>query len=55
MYYHSSDASDPGTANYLNDKGSQVADYNGYFAGSYFTTFMNSTKDGYDWVPELAD
>ena len=55
MYYHSSDASDPGTANYLNDKGSQVADYYGYFAGSYFTTFMNSTKDGYDWVPELAD
>ena len=33
MYYHSSDASDPGTANYLNDKGSQVADYYGYFAG----------------------
>ena len=53
-YYHTSDASDPGTANYLNDKGSQVAEYYGYFAGSYFTTFMNSTKDGYDWVPELA-
>ncbi|MDD6250718.1 MAG: ABC transporter substrate-binding protein [Bacillales bacterium] len=53
-YYHSSDASDPGTANYLNDNGSQVADYYGYMGASFFTTFMNETKDGYDWVPELA-
>lgn len=54
MYYHTYNASDPGTANYLNDKGSEVADFYGYFAASFFTTFMNSTKDGYDWVPELA-
>ena len=53
-YYHTFDSSDPGTANYLNDKGSQVSGFYGYFAASYFTTFMNSTKDGYDWVPELA-
>ena len=53
-YYHSADASDPGTANYLDDDGSQVADYYGYFNASFFTTFMNATKDGYDWVPELA-
>ena len=54
-YYHTYDSSDPGTANYLNDKGSQVSSIYGYMGGSYFTTFMNSTKDGYDWVPELAD
>lgn len=54
MYYHTYNASDPGTANYLNDKGSEVADFYSYFAASYFTTFMNKTKDGYDWVPELA-
>ena len=53
-YYHTFDSSDPGTANYLNDKGSQVSGFYGYFAASYFTTFMNKTKDGYDWVPELA-
>ena len=47
-YYHSADASDPGTANYLDDDGSQVADYYGYFNASFFTTFMNATKDGYD-------
>jgi len=54
-YYHTFDSSDPGTANYLNDQGSQVGDYYGYFAASYFTNFMNDTKDGYTWVPELAD
>lgn len=53
-YYHSLNAADPGTANYLNDMGSEVSDFYGYFAASFFTTFMNSTKDGYDWVPELA-
>lgn len=53
-YYHSLSASDPGTLNYYNDKGSQVADFYDYISASYFTQFMNSTKDGYDWVPELA-
>ena len=54
-YYHTINASDPGTANYLDDQGSEIADFYGYFGGSYFTTFMNATKDGYDWVPELAN
>lgn len=54
MYLHSVNASDPGTANYLNDKGSEVSDFYGYIGASFYTTFMNSTKDGYDWVPELA-
>lgn len=53
-YYHTYNASDPGTLNYLNDQGSEVADFYGYIAASFFTTFMNETKDGYDWVPELA-
>lgn len=53
-YYHSNNASDPGTANYLNDQGSEVGDFYGYFAASYYTTFMNAEKNGYDWVPELA-
>ncbi len=53
-YYHSFDSSDPGTANYLNDQGSQVGDYYGYFGASFVTNFMNETKDGYDWIPELA-
>ncbi|MDE7455015.1 MAG: hypothetical protein K2M64_04225 [Clostridia bacterium] len=54
MYYHSVNAADPGTANYLNDKGSEVSDFYGYLSASYFSVFMNATKDGYDWVPELA-
>ena len=53
-YYHTLNASDPGTANYLNDQGSEVGDFYGYFGASYYTTFMNAEKDGYDWVPELA-
>lgn len=53
-YYHTFESSDPGTLNYLNDQGSQVGDLYGYIAASYFTNFMNATKDGYDWVPELA-
>ncbi len=53
-YYHSLNAADPGTLNYLNDQGSEVSDFYAYIAAGYFTTFMNATKDGYDWVPELA-
>lgn len=54
MYYHTYEANDPGTLNYLNDQGAQVGDLYGYQAASFFTNFMNETKDGYDWVPELA-
>ena len=53
-YYHTYEVSDPGTLNYLNDQGSQVGDLYGYIAASFYTNFMNETKDGYDWVPELA-
>lgn len=53
-YYHSLSASDPGTLNYLNDRGSEVSDFYTYIAAGYFTQFMNDTKDGYEWVPELA-
>lgn len=53
-YYHIYEVSDPGTLNYLNDQGSQVGDLYTYQAASFYTNFMNATKDGYDWVPELA-
>ena len=53
-YYHTYETSDPGTLNYLNDQGAQVGDLYGYIGASYVTNFMNATKDGYDWVPELA-
>lgn len=53
-YYHAIEAADPGTANYLDSQGSDVGDFYGYIGASYYTTFMNSTKDGYEWVPELA-
>jgi len=53
-YYHTYESSNPGTINYLNDQGSQVGDLYGYMGASYYTNFMNETKDGYNWVPELA-
>lgn len=53
-YWHTFESNDPGTLNYLNDQGSQVGDLYAYMAASFFTNFMNETKDGYDWVPELA-
>ena len=53
-YYHICETSDPGTLNYYNDQGSQVGDLFSYQGASFYTNFMNETKDGYDWVPELA-
>lgn len=53
-YYHVANSTDPGTANYLNDKGSEVSDFYDYISASYFTVFMNSNKDGYEWKTELA-
>lgn len=53
-YYHTVQSSDPGSIFYHNDQGSQIGDLYGYIGASYYTTFMNDTKDGYVWVPELA-
>ena len=53
-YYHTFNANDPGTVCYADDQGSEVGDFFSYIGASYFTTFMNDTKDGYEWVPELA-
>ena len=53
-YYHISNASDPGSMNVMNDQGADISDLASYMFADHFTTFMNETKDGYDWVPELA-
>ncbi len=53
-YYHTMEATDPGTLNYWNDQGAQVGDLFAFQGASFCTNFMNATKDGYDWVPELA-
>ena len=53
-YYHSYETDDPGKINYMNDKGSVVGDLIAYTNASYFDTQMNETKDGYDWVGDLA-
>ena len=53
-YYHTYEANDPATINYLNDKGSQVSDLFDYISSSYYGNKMNSTKDGYVWYPILA-
>ena len=53
-YYHLSEPQDPGTLNYWNDQGAVVGDLFGYQAAAFYTNFMNATKDGYDWIPELA-
>ncbi len=53
-YYHTYETDDPATINGLNDQGSQVSDLYAYMGANYYTNFMNDSKDGYDWVPELA-
>ena len=53
-YYHTYNVTNPGTVNALNDTGSEVSDFQSYIAAGFYTTFMNSTKNGYEWVPELA-
>ena len=53
-YYHTFNQKDPGTVNYLNAQGSEVGDFYNYIGASYYTNFMKETKDGYNWVPELA-
>lgn len=53
-YLHSYESEDPGSLNYMNDKGSVVGDLQSYVTASYWQTKMNATKDGYDWVADLA-
>ena len=53
-YYHTYEAEDPKTLNYMNDKGSVVGSYNPYVAAGYFDTKLNADKDGYEWFPSTA-
>lgn len=53
-YYHSFETSDPGSLNYMDDKGSVVGDLIGYVADGYFATYLNDEGNGYDWVGSLA-
>lgn len=53
-YLHSVDSSDPANINALNADGSQVLDLYSYIGGSYWSTKLNETKDGYDWYGDLA-
>lgn len=54
MYYHSYEEDDPASINYMDDKGSVVSSLNSYISSSYWTTELNSTRDGYEWVNQLA-
>ena len=53
-YYHTYEPSNPNTINYMNDKGSVVGGIIGYVSGSFWSTRMNETKDGYEWYNMLA-
>lgn len=53
-YWHSYETTDPGTLNYMNDKGSVVGGYHGYVSGGYFSTRLDAAKTGYEWYPQLA-
>ena len=53
-YYHTYNSQDPGTANYWDANDSEIASFYSYIGAGFYTNFMNETKDGYDWVPELA-
>ena len=53
-YYHTLNSKDPGTLNVFDADGSEVSDFFAYISANYYDTFMNDTKDGYVWVPELA-
>lgn len=53
-YYHTITAENPNSANYLDSQASTVGDMYSYIGGALFTNFMNETKDGYVWTPELA-
>lgn len=54
MYLHSVLSEDPGSACYQDSNESLTSDIYSYISNSFYGTFMNETKDGYIWVPELA-
>ncbi len=54
MYYHTASTVDPQYLLYMNSKESQVGTFSGYLNATYFDTEMNRTKDGYNWVGDLA-
>lgn len=53
-YYHTYQADDPKTVNTMNATTSTVSDLQSYLTASYFDTYMNETRDGYNWVAGLA-
>ena len=53
-YYHTFESSDPANLNYMDDKGAVVGDLIGFVNDTYFATYINENKDGYDWVGSLA-
>lgn len=53
-YYHTYEANDPQTINYLDDQGSQVGDLYGNAAAGFFGNKMNAAKNGYDWYGVLS-
>jgi len=53
-YYHTWTNVNTATINYMNSQTATVADFYGLFSGSYYTTRLNSAKDNYEWVNELA-
>lgn len=53
-YYHSYEANDPQTINYLDNDGSQVGDLYGNAAAGFFGTKMSADKTSYDWYGVLS-
>ena len=53
-YYTNWTSVNTATINYMNSETATVADFYGLFAGSYYTTRLNSSNDNYEWVNELA-
>ena len=53
-YLHTAMSSNPTSINARNDTGSQVSELEGHITQAYWGTRLNSTKDGYEWYPQLA-
>ena len=53
-YYHTAMSSNPTNINARQDTGSQVSDLESYITASYWGTRLTSTKNSYEWYPNLA-